>query len=231
MSINNRIITNSWTPANITSETIADVWDFFEAAFTGYEGVTFNRDTTNTVMTVYFDTDEKMSMSIGLKDTTGVSITYKLGSEVCSYTESSGTSSLVAIAYLRTAYGVAWGISTTGIIGTSDFDKLTNFFTLKTTPAVFLGAGSATFASNTHYIMSPLHNAIEVRAETSTYLSNALAQQRFDMCNAHSCDIDLNIKHLFRVLGKPSSSYPLGSVRNGSKNVFWCGRYALEFDE
>ena len=85
MSVYNRIITNSWTPANITSETIADVWDFFEAAFTGYEGVTFERDTTNTVMTVYFDTDEKMSMNIGLKDTTGVSITYKLGSEVCSY--------------------------------------------------------------------------------------------------------------------------------------------------
>ena len=179
-------------------------------------------------MTVYFDTDEKMSMNIGLNDTTGISITYKLGSEVCSYTESSGTSSLVAIAYLRTAYGVAWGISTSGI-GTSDFDRLTNFFTLKTTPSLFLGAGNATSAS--HYILSPLHDVIEVRAETSQYLSNALAQQRFSMCNAHSCDIDLNIKHLFRVLGKPSSSYPLGSVRNGSKNVFWCGRYALEFDE
>ncbi len=230
MSINNRIITNSWTPANITSETISDVWDFFEAAFTGYEGVTFSRDTTNAVMTIYFDTDEKMSMSIGLKDTTGILITYKLGNEVCSYTESSsGTSSLVAIAYLRTAYGVAWGISTTGIIGTSDFDRLTNFFTLKTAPCLFLGAGNAT--ANTHYILSPLHDTIEARAETSQYLSNALAQQRFSMCNAHSCDVDLNIKHLFRVLGKPSNSYPLGSVRNGSKNVFWCGRYALEFDE
>lgn len=229
MSINNRIITNSWTPANITSETIADVWDFFESAFTGYEGVTFSRDTTNTVMTVYFDTDEKMSMSIGLKDTTGVSITYKLGSEVCSYTESSGTSSLVTIAYLRTAYGVAWGVAATSI-GTSDFDRLTNFFTLKTAPCLFLGT-SATSTSNTHYILSPLHDTIEARAETSQYLSNALAQQRFDMCNAHSCDVDLNIKHLFRVLGKPSSSYPLGSIRNGSKNVFWCGRYALEFDE
>lgn len=230
MSINNRIITNSWTPANITSETIADVWDFYEAAFTGYEGVTFNRDTTNTVMTVYFDTDEKMSMSIGLKDTTGVSITYKLGSEVCSYTESSGSSSNVSIAYLRTAYGVAWGISAAPL-GTSDFENLINFFTLKTTPSLVLGAGNATSASNTHYILSPLHDIIEVRAETSVYLSTTLAQQRFDMCNAHSCDVDLNIKHLFRVLGKPSSSYPLGSVRNGSKNVFWCGRYALEFDE
>ena len=228
MSVYNRIITNSWTPANITSETISDVWDFYEAAFTGYEGVTFNRDTTNTVMTVYFDTDEKMSMSIGLKDTTGISITYKLGSEVCSYTESS-TGSLVAIAYLRTAYGVAWGVAAASI-GTSDFDRLTNFFTLKTTPSLFLGT-SATATSNTHYILSPLHDTIEARAETSQYLSNALAQQRFDMCNAHSCDIDLNIKHLFRVLGKPSNSYPLGSVRNGSKNVFWCGRYALEFDE
>lgn len=228
MSIYNRIITNSWTPANITSETIADVWDFYEAAFTGYEGVTFNRDTTNTVMTVYFDTDAKMSMSVGLKNTTGISITYKLGSEVCSYTESSGSSSLVAIAYLRTAYGVAWGVATASI-GASDFGKLTNYFTLKTTPSVFLGAGTST--ASTHYIMSPLHTFIEARAETSTYLSNALAQQRFDMCNAHSCDVGLHIKHLFRVLGKPSSDYPLGGIRNGSKNVFWCGRYALEFDE
>lgn len=52
-----------------------------------------------------------------------------------------------------------------------------------------------------------------------------------DFANAYSCAENLKLRHLFRVLGKPNGSYPLGSVEVGTKKLFWFGRYALEYEK
>lgn len=234
MAINNNIVVKSMSSSTITSETISEVWEFFEEAFSGYEGVSFETDTIRNIFKIYLDYDKKMYITIRVQDSgTGAIIEYWLGSEKCAYTDSSGSnaSSTTYMAYLRTVYGIGWTLGTT-TISTTSFNYMTNFFTLKSDPVMIVGVSSSISGnSSTHYIISPLHDAIEGRADSSVVLGTTLGGQRFAVCNAYACDVDINIRHLFRVLGLPSSSYSTGRIMVRNKRMFYCNRYALEYEE
>ena len=94
-----------------------------------------------------------------------------------------------------------------------------------------MGIANPSINSSTHYILSPLHDSIEVMKDSTAYLSNELGGLKFAVANAYSCAENLKLRHLFRVLGRPNGSYPLGSVEVGTKKMFWFGRYALEYEK
>ena len=223
MAVNNQIIVRQFS-SSITSATISDVWDFFEEAFTGLEGVTFKRDTTNTVMYIYLDDDKKMSVQIKMNDSNnGVLIEYWLGNEKCTYCNLIDSNNTYA-AYLRTAYGVAWGTDGYTITLTG-FSTLRNVFVTKSTPTLFAGVDTGDTA---HYVFSPLHNTIETM-QGREYLSDSQGNQRFVVCNAFSCDHNLRLRHLFRILHKDYQSK--GRILVGNKRVFYLHKYALEYEE
>ena len=223
MSRNNQINSKVWTTADITSETISEVWNFWEEAFTDFEGVSFYRDTENSVMYIYLDEDKKIYITVSVGSSgSGILIKYFLNDEECTYTTTTttGTNYKFGCAYIRTIYGIAWCVkSGTGV------------YTLKSTPTLIVGIASQNTSSSTHYILSPLHDSIETMKDFYAYLSNELGDLKFAVANAYSCAENLKLRHLFRVLGKPNGSYPLGSVEVGTKKLFWFGRYALEYEK
>ena len=208
MSRNNQINSKVWTTADITSESISNVWDFWEEAFTDFEGVSFKRDTENSVMHIYLDEDKKIyiTVSVGSSDS-GILMKYYLNGEECNYTTKSSTGS------------------------NYKYSEFNCFYTLKSTPTLIVGIANPSINSSTHYILSPLHDSIEVMKDSTAYLSNELGGLNFAVANAYSCAENLKLRHLFRVLGRPTANYPLGSVEVGTKKMFWFGRYALEYEK
>lgn len=230
MSRNNQINSKVWTTADITSETISEVWNFWEEAFTDFEGVSFYRDVENSVMYIYLDEDKHIYITVSVGSSgSGILIKYYLNNDECAYTISkSSTNNNFGCAYIRTIYGIAWTVKGNTNISYDDFNCI---YTLKSTPTLIVGVATQSNSSSTHYILSPLHDSIETMNETNAYLSTSLGGQKFSVANAYSCVENLKLRHLFRVLGKPNGSYPLGSVEVGTKKLFWFGRYALEYEK
>ena len=234
MSRNNQINSKVWTTADITSETISEVWNFWEEAFTDFEGVNFYRDVENSVMYIYLDEDKHIYITVSVGSSgSGILIKYFLNDEECTYTTTTttGTNYKFGCAYIRTIYGIAWCVKS----GTADivfsYYGFNCVYTLKSTPTLIVGIASQNTSSSTHYILSPLHDSIETMKDFYAYLSNELGDLKFAVANAYSCAENLKLRHLFRVLGKPNGSYPLGSVEVGTKKLFWFGRYALEYEK
>lgn len=232
MSRNNQINSKVWTTADITSETISEVWNFWEEAFTDFEGVSFYRDTENSVMYIYLDEDKKMYITVSVGSSgSGILVKYFLNDEECTYTTTVGSNFKFGCAYIRTIYGIAWCVKS----GTADivfsYENFNCVYTLKSTPTLIVGIAAQGTASSTHYILSLLHDSIETMKDSTAYLANELGGQKFAVANAYSCDENLKLRHLFRVLGRPNSTYPLGSVEVGTKKLFWFGRYALEYEK
>ena len=227
--VNNQLITKSWS--SVTAENISDVWDFFEDAFTGFDGVTFLRNTESTEMYVYLDPDKKMKIKISLVDnTSGIHVEYYLKAEKCSYEYSQASNVTARAEYIRTSYGVAWVIKTA--TSTISINDVTCFFTLVSTPTLILDAITTLGGSTkSHYVLSAIHDSIESIAENQSYISNILGGQKFWVTNACSLVKDLRLRHMFRVIGIPSNSYPLGNIRVNGRNIIWFGRFALEFEE
>lgn len=231
MSRNNNIYTKTFTTAEITSETISEVWEFLEEGFTGLSGVTFTRDAENNVMYIYLDEDKKVYVAVKVSASgSGVLMEYYLDSEKCTYV-STGTRTYTTIGYLRTAYGIAWTMKDGTTAPTIDYADFPCFYTQKNNPAVFVGVGLNTISSSTYYILSPLHESIESLSETSGHISTNLGDQKFTITNACSCIENLNLRHFFRVTGIPTSNYPKGAIEVGTKKLFWFGRMALEYEE
>ena len=232
MSRNNQINSKVWTTADITLETISEVWNFWEEAFTDFEGVNFYRDVENSVMYIYLDEDKHIYITVSVGSSgSGILVKYFLNDEECTYTTTAGSNFKFGCAYIRTIYGIAWCVkSGMGdiVFSYSDFGCV---YTLKSTPTLIVGIAAQGTASSTHYILSPLHDSIETMKDSNAYLANELGNQKFAVANAYSCAENLKLRHLFRVLGKPNGSYPLGSVEVGTKKPFWFGRYALEYEK
>ena len=107
MSRNNQINSKVWTTADITSESISNVWDFWEEAFTDFECVSFKRDTENAVMYIYLDEDKKIYITVSVGSSgSGILMKYYLNGEECTYTTAS-TGTFTTCAYIRTTYGIA----------------------------------------------------------------------------------------------------------------------------
>ena len=223
MAVNNQIIVKQFSAGSVTLETMSEVWDFFEEAFTGFEGVTIERNDVRKIMYIYLDDDKKMSVQIKINDTNdAVQIEYWLGDEKCTYYDSIYPTHNMA--YLRTVYGIAWGRDSYTISST-DFSKLRNVFVTKSTPTLFVGV---TLGTAICYVLSPLHNAVE-NMLGSDYLADSQGNQRFAVCNAFSCDHELRLRHLFRVLHKDNQSR--GRILVGNKRLFYLHKYALEYEE
>lgn len=234
MSRNNQINSKVWTTADITSETISEVWNFWEEAFTDFEGVSFYRDTENSVMYIYLDEDKHIYITVSVGSSgSGILIKYFLNDEECTYTTTTTTGSnyKFGCAYIRTIYGIAWCVKSGTADIVSSYYGFNCVYTLKSTPTLIVGIATPDTTSSTHYILSPLHDSIETMKDSNVYLSSDLGGQKFAVANAYSCAENLKLRHLFRVLGKPNGSYPLGSVEVGTKKLFWFGRYALEYEK
>ena len=123
MSRNNQINSKVWTTADITSETISEVWNFWEEAFTDFEGVSFYRDVENSVMYIYLDEDKKMYITVSVGSSgSGILIKYYLNNDECAYTIStSSTNNNFWCAYIRTIYGIAWAVKGNTNISYDDF--------------------------------------------------------------------------------------------------------------
>ena len=231
MSRNNRIYTQQLTTADITTATISDLWDFLEEGFTGLSDVTFTRDTENNVMNIYLDVDKKIYIAVKVAASgSGVLLEYYLDSEKCTYV-STATKTYTLIGYIRTAYGIAWTIkegTTAQTIGYADFDC---YYTQKSNPAMFLSVNAPTTSVSTYYVISPLHESVEPISENYGYLSTSLDNKKFWVTNAACFDETLNLRHLFRVIGCPSSGYLKGAIEVDTKKLFWFGRYALEYEK
>ena len=232
MSRNNQINSKVWTTADITLETISEVWNFWEEAFTDFEGVNFYRDVENSVMYIYLDEDKHIYITVSVGSSgSGILVKYFLNDEECTYTTTAGSNFKFGCAYIRTIYGIAWCVKS----GTADivfsYYDFNCVYTLKSTPTLIVGIAAQGTASSTHYILSPLHDSIETMKDSTAYLANELGGQKFAVANAYSCAENLKLRHLFRVLGKPNGTYPLGSVEVGTKKLFWFGRYALEYEK
>lgn len=232
MSRNNQINSKVWTTADITSETISEVWNFWEEAFTDFEGANFYRDVENSVMYIYLDEDKHIYITVSVGSSgSGILVKYFLNDEECTYTTTAGSNFKFGCAYIRTIYGIAWCVKS----GTADivfsYYDFNCVYTLKSTPTLIVGIAAQGTASSTHYILSPLHDSIETMKDSTAYLANELGGQKFAVANAYSCAENLKLRHLFRVLGKPNGTYPLGSVEVGTKKLFWFGRYALEYEK
>lgn len=87
-----------------------------------------------------------------------------------------------------------------------------------------------TIAKNSVSI-SPLHESVEPISENYGYLSTSLDNKKFWVTNAACFDETLNLRHLFRVIGCPSSGYLKGAIEVDTKKLFWFGRYALEYEK
>lgn len=226
MSRNNQINSRSWTTSEITEDTVSDIWDFFEEAFEGLDEITFNRDNANHVMYIYLDENKKVYITVKVSDLgTGVLIEFWLNGEKCSYKDTTQQTTTM-LTYFRTKYGIAWGLTSSIAASYSD---LGNVYVQKSTPTLVVGVKNS--ATSTYYILSPLHDKIEAISEQTIYLSNNLGDQKLAITNAYSCLENLKIRHLFRVLGIPNSTYPQGRIEVGGKKLFWFGRFALEYEE
>lgn len=243
MSRNNEVNSMAFTPSALTPETITGIWDFWEEAFDEFDEVSFVRDVENNIMYIYLDKNEHMYITVGMDSNTttvnGVDTTtfrnfrmqYWLKGEKYSSDTSSNSSSIAYIFYIRTKYGITWGFnfssSSISIYGNYEF-----FYVPQPVP-IWLGKfgnSSINNSNHTYGIFSPLHEKIEYMEENSKYLAYSLGDQKFIVTNAYSCLKDINSQHLFRVLGVPNSSYPLGKLLVGGKYLWWFGRYALEYD-
>ena len=231
-AILNQINSKSWTASSITEDTISEVWDFMQEAFEEFDYVTFERDTENGVMYIYLDIDKKMYIKIKTKDSgSGFIIEYWLNSEQCSLTSGSTSVSYVTIGYVRTVYGIVWGVKANASSTSISYSDMEGVYTQKAIPTMIVGNLTASASSaGTIYILSTKHAQIEKMSENHGYLSTSL-DEGFAMTNAYSCRKALNLRHLFRILGIPSTSYPFGSIEVGAKRLFWFGRFALEYEE
>lgn len=231
MSRNNRIYTLPLTTAEITTATIPNVWDFLEEGFTGLSDVTLTRDTTSNAMYIYLDVDKKIYIAVKVAASgSGLLLEYYLGTEKCTYV-STGTNTYTAVGYIRTAYGIAWTVKTASSTQTISYADFDCYYTQKNNPAMFVGVGTPSTANSTHYVVSPLHESVETIAESYGYISSSLSDKKFWVTNATCFDENLNLRHLFRVIGCPSSSHLKGAIEIDTKKLFWFGRYALEYEE
>lgn len=221
--IKNTLMSQTWTNSTIAAN-IATVFDYIQDVFANFEDVTIERSVNDDELDVFFDIEKKVKMAITIHESGGLIFRYYLNSNVCSYTKSTNGNTNTVFLYLRTDYGIAWGAVTT----TDDkkYNKLTSFFTAKDTPTLIVGTQNTTC-----YLLSPAHQQIERRYEVNSYLGNDMGEQRFAMCNVYACDVSISIKNLYRVLGYPTDSYPRGKIIVGNTRVFFCGKYALEYEE
>jgi hypothetical protein len=220
----NEIVSRSWTTSEITSSTISQVWTFFEEFFSGFEDVTFSRNVSSSVLTINLDSQNKMKIIVSLNGTSGILAEYYIGNNKCVLSDSASTAS-TEISYLRTEYGVAWGIN----ISKTDF-AFPNYYIPQSVHSMFIGV--STNNTNTYYILSENHTNIEAVSEYSTVIADGLGGRKFLLTNPYSFEANLRIKHFYRVLGVPQNSFARGEVRINGKNYFWCGyRFMLEFEE
>lgn len=216
----NEIISRSWVTSEITSSTISQVWSFFEEAFSGFDEVTTSR--SSSALTVYLDDLQKMKIVVSVDGSYGVLIDYYLGSEKCAVS-SSTSDNTTTISYLRTAYGVAWGINVV------DY-SFENYYLPKAAPAMFIRVRSS--EGYPYYILSTEHANIETINEYNTMIAPDLGGRKFLLSNPYSFETKLRTKHFCRVLGIPSHNFLRGATRINGKNYFLCGsRFALEFEE
>lgn len=236
----NTVVTKTWTAADVTSATIGSaggVWELFEDAFSGFGNVTFVRDTTNSVLYIYLGENEnkKMFITVGVNTPGyGVLIQYHLmdkesnNDEICAYSNSF-SNTIFQLLFLKTVYGVAWGFDQGATSVTYPCSKLMNVFTVINTPCMILNADYSV-SSAPEYIISPLHLSIEKLTYNTAFLSTSIGGQKLIITNAYSTEVDLKLRHLFKVLASyTSENAAKGSIEAGGKRLFWLGRYALEY--
>lgn len=219
--IKNTLMSQPWYTDTIAANKTT-IFDYIQDVFEGFEDITTERSANDDELDVFFDIEKKVKMAITLHSSGGLIFKYYLNSDLCSYSKSTNGQTYTIFCYLRTDYGIAWGAYSQ----ITDYTRLTSFFTAKDTPTLIVGTQNTTC-----YLLSPAHQQIEVRTESNEYLSTSANNQRFAMCNVFSCDVNINTKYLYRVLLIPTSSYPKGKVVLGATRAFYCGKYALEYEE
>lgn len=233
--IKNQIVTQSWANSD-TASSLSDIFNYVSDAFSGFNGltVTSSADTLN----VFFDAGNKLKMTITANASGGLVTQYYLNGTACAYSEntySTSTNPSTRFSYLRTDYGIMWIFkAVTSSTDPTVYSDFTNIFTVNNTPTLFLNLNmtAGTLTTCTEYIMSAKHQQIESTSYRCTAnLNDSAGNARFAMCNAYACDVDLNLRHLYRVLTVPASDYAKGKVIVRDKKIFYCGRYALEYEE
>lgn len=218
----NEIISRSWVTSEITSSTISQVWSFFEEAFSGFDEVTTSR--SSSALTIYLDDLNKMKIIVSVDGSYGVLIDYYLGSEKCAVSSSTSYDNTV-ISYLRTAYGVAWGIN----VLTPEY-AFENYYLPKAAPTMFTNV--TRIEGYPYYVFSAEHTNIETINEYFPMIAPNLGGRKFLLSNPYSFETKLRTKHFCKVLGIPYQNFSRGETRINGKNYFLCGsRFALEFEE